>query len=185
MLERFFPNEYKKKVSDIDVKNLSKLGIKGVLVDIDNTLVDYEQNIDPNTFKWIENIKKEGIIFYLLSNNNKERVDSVGEIFDVKGIYLAGKPKRRGIVSAMSELKLKNSELAIIGDQIFTDVYGGNRLNIYTILVDQMSPKDPLLTIWKRPFEKLVVKLYVKDKGKSNLKRDKWKLSSAVSKNIQ
>ena len=185
MLERFFPNEYRKKVADIDIKNLVRLGIKGVLVDIDNTLVDYDQNIDPETFEWIENIKKEGIIFYLLSNNNKERVDSVGNIFDVKGIYHAGKPQRRGIISAINELNLKNSELAIIGDQIFTDVYGGNRLNIYTILVEQMSPKDPILTIWKRPFERLVVKLYVRDNGKSSKKRDKWKLSSAISKKVQ
>ena len=80
---------------------------------------------------------------------------------------------------------MKNSELAIIGDQIFTDVYGGNRLNIYTILVEQMSPKDPILTIWKRPFERLVVKLYVRDNGKSSKKRDKWKLSSAISKKVQ
>ena len=71
MLERFFPNEYRKRVADIDIKNLVKLGIKGVLVDIDNTLVDYDQNIDPETFKWIENVKKEGIIFYLLSLGNK------------------------------------------------------------------------------------------------------------------
>lgn len=185
MIERFFPNEYKKKVSDIDIENLTRRGIKGILVDIDNTLVDYNQNIDETTFEWIENVKKAGIIFYLLSNNNKERVDSVGSIFGVNGIHHAGKPQRKGIIAAMNKLGLKNSELAIIGDQIFTDVYGGNRLNVYTILVEQISKQDPILTIWKRPLEWIVKKLYIKDNGNSNTKKDNWKKLSAIRKKVQ
>lgn len=185
MLERFFPNEYKDKVSDIDVDNLVKMGIKGVLVDIDNTLIDYYENVTPETYEWVEKVKKAGIIFYLLSNNNKERVEKIGSKFNVKGIYHAKKPRRVGIINAMKELKLKNSELAIIGDQVFTDVYGGNRLNIYTILVNQINKKDIWMTVWKRPIEKLIVKLYVRDSGKSNLKRDKWKFKSATSKKVQ
>lgn len=185
MIERFFPNEYKAKVYDIDVDNLVKMGIKGILVDIDNTLIDYYENIASETYEWVEKVKKAGIIFYLFSNNNKERVDKIGSKFGVKGIYHAKKPRRIGILNAMKELNLKNSELAIIGDQIFTDVYGGNRLNIYTILVDQINKKDIWMTVWKRPIEKLIVKRYAKDSGKSNLKRDKWKISSAIRKKVQ
>ena len=185
MLERFFPNYYTDKVSDLEIAFFTERKIKGIIIDIDNTLIDYYENITEDTLKWIEEIKKSGIKILLLSNNNKDRVDRIGGRLGVDGIYYASKPRRKGFVSAMKKMELGNHEICVIGDQLFTDVYGGNRLNIFTILVKQVHERDIWITKFKRPLEKRIMTLYLKNDDRMAKRRDSWKRKSAISKKIQ
>lgn len=185
MIERFFPNQYEDKISNIDIEKLMRKGIKGLLIDIDNTLIDYYENIEKDTKKWINSAKGKGLQMYLLSNNNKKRVDKIGKMVGLNGIHYAAKPRRKGILIAMKKMELNNNEIAIIGDQIFTDVYGGNRLNIYTILVKQINKKDIWITKWKRPIEENIIKKYLKNDLQMIKSRDAWKLKSAIRKKVQ
>lgn len=185
MLERFFPNYYTDKVSDLKTEFFTERKIKGILIDIDNTLIDYYENIAEDTLQWIEHIKKSGIKILLLSNNNKDRVNRIGNRLGVEGIYYAAKPRRRGFVSAMEKMNLKNHEVCIIGDQLFTDIYGGNRLNIFTVLVKQVHERDIWITKFKRPLEKHIMRLFLKNDDKMAKRRDSWKEKSAISKKIQ
>jgi HAD superfamily phosphatase (TIGR01668 family) len=96
----------------------------------------------------------------LLSNNSKKHVEEIGTKLNVEGIHHAIKPRKKGFFNALKHMNLENNEVAVIGDQIFTDVFGGNRLNMYTILVEQIYIKDIWITKIKRPFEKYVLKKY-------------------------
>jgi len=185
MLERFFPNYYTDKVSDLKVEFFTERKIKGILIDIDNTLIDYYENITEDTLKWIEAIKQSGIKILLLSNNNKDRVSRIGERLGLEGIHYASKPRRRGYVLAMEKMKLKNHEVCMIGDQLFTDVYGGNRLNMFTILVNKVHERDIWITKFKRPLEKRIMTSYQKNDEEMAKRRDYWKRKSAISKKIQ
>ena len=180
-----YPGEYLDSTYRIDFDRLYKQGYRGIIFDIDNTLVPHGAPADERAISLFAHLKELGYQCMLLSNNKEPRVKMFHDAVHVRYIYKAGKPKPSGYRKAMEEMGTDPSNTLFVGDQIFTDVYGGNRLNIYTILVEQMSPKDPILTIWKRPFERLVVKLYVRDNGKSVARRDKWKLSSAISKKVQ
>jgi len=185
MLERFFPNYYADKVSDLKIEFFKERKIKGILIDIDNTLIDYYENMTEDTLKWVEKIKESGIKIRLLSNNNKDRVDRIGKRLGVNGIHYASKPRRKGFVAAMKNMQLRNHEICVIGDQLFTDVYGGNRLNIFTILVKQVHERDIWITKFKRPLEKRIMTLYLKNDDKMAERRDLWKKKSAISKKIQ
>ena len=185
MLERLYPDKHVKCVEDISYEELKAKNIKAILLDIDNTIINYEREIKEPVVEWINEAKEYGIEICLLSNNTQKKVEEIANKLNVKCVYNSGKPAKKGYLRAIKLLNVKNIEIAAVGDQIFTDVYGGNRLNIYTILVNQINKKDIWMTVWKRPIEKLIVKLYVRDSGKSNLKRDKWKFKSAISKKVQ
>jgi len=85
----------------------------------------------------------------------------------------------------MKQMDLKNCEICVIGDQLFTDIYGGNRLNIFTVLVKQVHERDIWITKFKRPLEKRIMARYQKNDEKMAKRRDLWKEKSAISKKIQ
>lgn len=182
MIERLFPDKYFKKVEDIDINELKKANIKGLIIDIDNTLIDYNRVMRPSTAKWVKEAKTSGLKVYLLSNNVKEKVSEIADKLEIKGIHGATKPRRRGFITIMKEMNVKNTEIAVIGDQIFTDVYGGNRLNMMTILVEQIGIKDIFITKIKRPLEKCVLNHYNRQDKNLIDKKNSWKLKSAACK---
>lgn len=184
MIERLFPDKHLKKVEDINLTELKKIGIKGMIIDIDNTLIDYNKNMRETTIEWINKAKAEHFKIYLVSNNCKERVTEISNKLSVNGIYSATKPRRKGFLEALSKMKLKNTEVVVIGDQVFTDVYGGNRLNMLTILVEQIAIKDIWITKIKRPIEKYVLRRYNERSEKHDEKKLKWKIKSAASKKV-
>lgn len=99
----------------------------------------------------------------ILSNTNKyKKVKKVADILGLKYLYFAHKPSKRGFEKARKILDLPAKQIAVVGDQIFTDVLGGNRCNMYTILTKPIDTRDIWLTKFKRPFENLVIKRYLK-----------------------
>ncbi|MBR3152725.1 MAG: YqeG family HAD IIIA-type phosphatase [Clostridia bacterium] len=162
-----YPDLYLDSVKYINSELLKKNNIKGLIIDVDNTLIDYDRNLIPGAVEWCENLKSEGINCMILSNTNKkDKVEGVAEILDLPYIMFAQKPFKRGFKKAVEQLGLKAEEIAVVGDQIFTDVIGANRMNMFSILVKQVGEKDILITKVKRPLENYIVKKYLEKKGK-------------------
>ena len=164
---KLYPNAYFKKVTDITIEFLNENNIKGLMLDIDNTLMDYDMNIIEGLEKWHEEMIKNGIKTIIVSNTNKsKKAKLIAEKIDIDYILFAMKPLKRGFKKAKEKLQLEEKNLAIVGDQIFTDIIGGNICNMFSILVEPIDKKDIFITKIKRPIENLVIKKYLKSKEK-------------------
>lgn len=165
MLKKFLPNEHVNSIFDIRPNQLKKLGIKGVITDLDNTLVEWDRpDATPELLKWVQLMKDNGILITIVSNNNKERVSSFSGPVEVPFIYHARKPMTKAFRQAMKDMKLKKDEIVIVGDQIFTDVLGGNRLGVHTILVVPIARNDGWITKLNRQMEHFLL-AWMKRKG--------------------
>lgn len=132
----FYPNIYLNNVKEITIELLKKNNIKGLLLDVDNTLIDFDLKILEGSKEWCDNLKKEGIKLCILSNTNKiEKVKRVAKELDLQYINFAKKPFKKGFRRAMNLLELDAKNIAAVGDQIMTDVLrwkqNGNVYNSY------------------------------------------------------
>ncbi len=163
----FFPKKYLKNVKEITLELLCENNIKGLILDIDNTLIDFDKHILEGAKEWCENNKKNGIKMCILSNTNKvEKVEKVAKILDLPYIFFAQKPFKKGFKKAKNLLNLQAENIAVVGDQIFTDVIGANRCKMYSILTKPIDKRDILATRIKRPLENFIIKMYLKSEGK-------------------
>lgn len=161
-----YPNLYLNNVKEITLELLNKHEIKGLILDVDNTLIDYDKNLLEGAKEWCDNLKQNNIKVCILSNTNKvKKVEKVAKILDLEYIYFAHKPNKKGFYNAQKLLGLKVEEIAAVGDQVFTDVLGGNKVGMFTILTKPIDERDIAITKIKRPFEKFVIKKYLKNKG--------------------
>ncbi len=150
----FKPKVYFTSVQDITIEFLIKNKIKALILDVDNTLIDYDKNLSEETIQWSKKLQGQGIKMYILSNTNKqEKVETVAKKLEISYELFAKKPSKKGFMKVKDFLKLKEENIAVVGDQIFTDVVGGNRCKMFTILVDPVTKKDYWYTAWKRPLE--------------------------------
>lgn len=149
-----YPKAYFSRVEEITIEFLKKNKLKALILDLDNTLIDKQRNMTEKVIEWVRNLKGQGVKLYILSNsNNTEKVEEISQKLKVPYHKFAMKPFKRGFKKALKELNEKAENTAIVGDQIFTDVIGGNRCKIYTILVDPIKENDFWYTAWKRPIE--------------------------------
>ena len=160
---KIYPNVYFTNVQDITISFLIKNKIKALILDLDNTLIDYKKNLSEEIIEWSKMLQGQGIKMYILSNTNKEeKVKMVANKLEIPYELFAKKPFKKGFLKVQEKLKLKNENIAVVGDQIFTDIIGGNRCNMFTILVDPVDKKDYWYTAWKRPIEDKLKKKLVK-----------------------
>jgi len=166
----FYPDYYFKNITEIDTKLLKKNNIKGLILDVDNTLIDYDHKFIDGLEEWYEKIKENNIKCCILSNSNKkEKVKRVAEKLGVPYIFFGTKPLKRGFKRAARILGMENKNIAAIGDQIFTDVVGANRCKMTSILLEPISERDIIVTVIKRPIEKYIINKYLKKhKGEEN-----------------
>lgn len=158
----FYPSIYLNNVKEITIELLKENNIKGLLLDVDNTLIDFNHKILDGVKDWCQELKKEGIKLCILSNTNKiEKVKRVAKELDLQYINFAKKPSKGGFIRAMELLELKAENMAIAGDQVMTDVLGGNRMKMYTILTKPLDKKDIFITRVKRPLENFIIKMYL------------------------
>lgn len=165
-----YPDLYFNSIVDISVDILKQNNIKGLILDVDNTLIDTAKNFVPGVDVWHENIRSAGIKTIIVSNTNKiEKLNKVSEKLNIEYISFAKKPLKGGFKEALKKLDLNPENVAAIGDQIFTDVMGANRCKIFSILVNPVNEEDIWITKWKRPIERKIVNKYLKTKeGKVN-----------------
>lgn len=136
MLSLLRPHEYVAAVSEIDPKALIEGGIRAVLIDLDNTLVEWTgSDFAPGVAEWMREALGAGLKICIVSNTRAgPRIQDIGDRLGVPHVMAARKPRRRALRAAMQKLGAKPEETAVIGDQVFTDVLGGRRLGAYTIL---------------------------------------------------
>lgn len=159
-MKKLYPNLYLKKVEDITIEILIKNKIKLLILDVDNTLIDYYKNLTEEVVNWAKEMKGQGIKLYILSNtNDKRKVKKVAEVLGIQYKNFAMKPLKKGFKYVQKQTNMKPENIAVVGDQIFTDVLGGNRCNMFTILVDPIDDKKEYwYTAWKRPIENKIKK---------------------------
>ena len=170
----FRPNEYISSVQEVDYERLLDLGIRGLLFDIDNTLATYDTP-DPgeDIRELFDGLRKMGFRLGIISNGRRERVTAFGEKLGAAGVWKAGKPFGSGFRRAKKNMDLESAQIAILGDQIFTDVWGGNVAHFYTILIKPISEeRDEWVTKPKRWLEKRILDRYrLRPRGKRRGKK--------------
>lgn len=165
MLKKFLPDEHVPSIFDITPQKLSKMGIKGVITDLDNTLVEWNRaDATPELMQWIEQMRDEGIVITVVSNNNERRVRQFSDPVPLPFIYKARKPMVKSFRRAMRDMQMQTDEIVIVGDQILTDVLGGNRLGAHTILVVPIARNDSWYTKVNRKMEQYIL-AWMKRKG--------------------
>lgn len=167
MFRRFFPDEYRDSAYEIDYDSLYQEGYRGLLFDIDNTLVPHGAPADDRAKALFTHLKELGFHCCFLSNNQRERVSSFNEAVGEKFIENAHKPSVKNYIKAMEMLGTDRSNTIFIGDQLFTDVYGAKRAGIRNILVKPIHPKEEIQIVLKRYLEKIVLYFYQKEEGNS------------------
>lgn len=170
MLRRFYPKRIADSAYDIDYEKLYKEGYRGLLFDIDNTLVEHGADASKRAIELFVRLKKIGFQCCLISNNKEERVTRFNRDIGVNFIYDARKPSRRNYVAAMKIIGTTIKNTVFIGDQLFTDVYGANRIGMMTYLVKPIHPKEEIQIVLKRKLERIVLHYYRKDLKKGKIK---------------
>ena len=160
-----YPKLYLNSVKEITLQILEKNNIKGIILDVDNTLIDFNKKMPDGIKEWAENLKQNNIKLYIVSNSNhKEKVGNTAKTLDVPYTYFAKKPLKGGLNKAKKALELPSEQIAVAGDQIFTDVIGANRAKMFSILVKPIDEKDIWATKIKRPIENKIIQKYLKQK---------------------
>jgi len=158
----FKPTMYYNNIYDINYDKLKEMGIKALVFDLDNTLgLISDGNCPPKTKALIKKLQKDFFIV-ICSNNSKRRLKPYMEDLGVDGVAWSMKPLMHGLIVIKQKYKLKKKEMVIIGDQIVTDIFAGNKFRIKTILVDPLGIKDMKITYLNRKIEDLIVRIYTK-----------------------
>ncbi len=157
MISALRPRLFVPSVFAIDLDRLWGLGVRGIIVDLDNTLVSWNHNeASADLMAWVGLVKRRTFQLCLVSNNTGPRVERFADLLGVPAIAQAAKPRRRAFRAAMRLMGTAAESTAVIGDQIFTDVLGGNRLHCYTILVMPLAETEYWATRLIRRVERFV-----------------------------
>lgn len=158
MFNNFMPDEYVKDVFHIKPETLKKRGIKGIITDLDNTLVAWDcEDATPEIIEWLKEMKEAGIQVTIVSNNNELRVKTFSEPIQMPFISKAQKPLRKSFQRALKLMGTKKEETVVIGDQLLTDIFGGNRKGLHTILVVPVASSDAKITTFNRKIEGFIM----------------------------
>jgi HAD superfamily phosphatase (TIGR01668 family) len=172
MLQLFYPDEYVDSTYVIDFKSLYQKGYRGVLFDIDNTLVGHGADADERAKNLFKTLKEIGFQSCLISNNQRERVERFNKEIQTNFIYNAHKPSGVNYRKAMEIMGTDLSNTLFVGDQLFTDVFGAKRIGMKNILVKPIGSKEEIQIVLKRYLERIVLYFYrKKNEGKSGRRR--------------
>jgi HAD superfamily phosphatase (TIGR01668 family) len=173
MLEKYYPDIILDSVRDITPEMLKKNSVKGLILDIDNTLVaTHTKEPDEKVLQWIDKMKSAGIKLCIVSNASQQRVEKFNKKLSLNAIHRAYKPNKKGFAKAAALMNLNTNEISVVGDQIFTDIYGGNKAGMKTILVRPIHKKEFFFVQMKRIPEKFVLKSYEKHFDNTSNKAD-------------
>lgn len=165
MKKLFMPKKYIKHFLDLNLNELKSRGIKLIICDVDNTLVAHDvAHPDDEVKTFVGRVHAAGLEICLISNNHKERVEKFARGIDVKFYSFAKKPLKQTYKKIIADYKIQPNQIASIGDQLMTDVFGGNRMRIYTVLMHPLINKDLKATKINRKIENLVFRRLEKKK---------------------
>lgn len=158
IFQKFFPDEWMNSTYEIPFEQYYEKGYRGILFDIDNTLVPHGKPADERAIQLFKRLKNIGYEVCIMSNNKEQRVTSFSQAVGVKSfIFKANKPSIKSYQFGMKKMGTNTSNTLFVGDQLFTDIYGANRAGIKSILVNPIHPKEEIQIVLKRYLEKLVL----------------------------
>ena len=160
--------EYRfERFDDVTAEFLLSIGVRGVLLDIDNTIEPYEHPLPgEHVLRWLESLSAVGIKTAIVSNNNRDRVDTFNKSIGMPAYAKAGKPFKKNLLRAMSDIGTARENTIFIGDQILTDVWAAHNAGIRAIVVPPIKDRRDPLTRFKRLLEKPILKRYEKGNNK-------------------
>ena len=162
MFQNLYPDEDADSAYEIDYQSYYDRGYRGILFDVDNTLVEHDQPVTIVAIALFQKLKEIGFKTCIISNNKDERVKPLADALESDYVYKAGKPSAKGYLKGMEQMGTTPETTFFIGDQIFTDVAGANLCGIYSILVKPIHPKEEIQIVLKRYLEKIVLYFYRK-----------------------
>lgn len=163
MLKKLCPKSQANSILELDLNQLEKSGIRGIIFDLDNTLVEWKKdNLSPEVIDLISRFKKRGYKLCILSNALEHRVETVAQMLNIPYVSRAVKPRKSPFRKALEIMGTGPEQTAVVGDQLFTDILGGNRMKLYTIWTPPLSPTEFLSTRAVRQIERLVIKSFQK-----------------------
>ena len=162
MLKRFYPDDYVDSAYEIPYEELYEKGYRGIVFDVDNTLVEHGAPVTERAVALFERLRKTGYDTCIISNNKEPRVSPFADKVGSPYIFKGGKPSRKGYERAMERMKTDRDTTLFVGDQLFTDVWGANRTGLYSILVKPINPKEEIQIVLKRYLEAVVLAFYRK-----------------------
>ena len=169
MLERFFPDEYVDSAYGIPFEELYRKGYRGIIFDVDNTLVPHGAPADARSISLFERLRAMGFSTFILSNNKEPRVAPFAGQVKSSYIFKGGKPSVKGYERAMEVMGTGRENTLFIGDQLFTDVWGARRTGLYSILTKPMDPHEEIQIVFKRYLEAVVLRAYKKQRQKPDV----------------
>ena len=157
-MEKYIPDIYQKSIYTINYNKLKENGIKCILLDLDNTLATTKSKQVTKRLKMLfEELKNMGFNIVIFSNSTKKRIKPFKEEFDVDSWSFVCKPFKRKYIKLIKQYRYTINEVVIVGDQLLTDILGGNKVGITTILVNPISKKDHVFTKFNRLKEKIIM----------------------------
>lgn len=157
MLKKFYPSVYADSVFSIDYEKLYRKGCRGIIFDIDNTLVHHGDNSNEKVDELFRRLHEIGFKTVLLTDNDEERVQRLIRNIDTPYICDAGKPDPKGFLQAVGIMNLRKKQTVVVGDQIFTDILGANRAGIKSIMVKFIRLPEEKYIGKRRYLEKLIL----------------------------
>ncbi|MBL0387333.1 YqeG family HAD IIIA-type phosphatase [Tumebacillus sp. ITR2] len=156
-MRRLVPSLFVESVYEIDLEQLKARGVRGIITDLDNTLVRWDEpDATPKILQWLDHVRDTyGIKVCIVSNNNHQRVERFAKPLNIPWVAKAKKPSNTPFHRALEVLGTKREDTVVIGDQLFTDVLGGNRMGMYTILVVPVGEKEFIGTKVLRAMERI------------------------------
>lgn len=165
MISKFYPTEYVTSTYHIPFEKYYEEGYRGILFDVDNTLVSHGAPADDRAKELFQRLHQIGFETCVVSNNGKVRVESFYKEAGVKYfIFKARKPSSKGYLQGIKKMGTSIKDTLFVGDQIFTDIYGANRLGLKSILVQPLHPKEEIQIVIKRYIERIILYWYNKRK---------------------
>ncbi|MBW5444971.1 YqeG family HAD IIIA-type phosphatase [Cohnella sp. CFH 77786] len=159
MFERLLPDQIVNTVFDIDLNELKARKVRGIITDLDNTLVSAKTALaTPELAAWLDKVKDAGFKVVILSNNNLTRVSRFADPLGIPYIPMARKPAGRAFRKALQKLELEADDAVVVGDQLMTDMLGGKRMGLHTILVTPIARgEEGIFTRFNRMIEKIAL----------------------------
>ena len=159
----FVPEYYFKTFNEANADFLLNIGVKGIVLDVDNTLEPYENPVPgDHVIAWLESLKAVGISAAIVSNNGGDRINLFNKELGLPAYYKAKKPFKKIVLNAMADMGTNKSNTILMGDQVFTDVWAAHNTGVRAILVPPINDKRDIFTKFKRILEKLIINKYKK-----------------------
>ncbi|MBQ4282775.1 MAG: YqeG family HAD IIIA-type phosphatase [Lachnospira sp.] len=171
MLKRFYPNRYYDSAYNIEYKDLYDAGYRGIVFDVDNTLVEHGAPVTERAIRLFADLQAMGYETCIISNNSESRVRPLAEKVNSKYVSKANKPSKKNYIKAMEIMNTDTGNTYFVGDQLFTDVWGANRAGIMSMLVMPIDKHEEIQIVLKRYLERIVLHFYKKsDKADVRIK---------------